>query len=47
MRWAGHMALMGERRVVYSVLMGISERKWPSGSPMRRWEYNIKNDLQE
>ena len=47
MRWAGHVARMGEVRVVYRVLVGKSEGKRPLGRPTRRWEDNIKTDLQE
>ena len=47
MRWAGHVAHMGERRVVYRVLVGKLEGKRPLGRPRRRWEDNIKMDLQE
>ena len=47
MRWAGNVARMGERRVVYRVLVGKPEVKRPLGRPRRRWEYNIKTDLQE
>ena len=47
MRWAGHVARMGERRSVYRVSVGKSEGKAPLGKPRRRWEYNIKMDLQE
>jgi hypothetical protein len=46
-RWAGHVARMGERRGVYSVLVGKPEGKSPLGSPGRRWEDKIKMDLQE
>jgi hypothetical protein len=38
---------MGERRGVYTVLVGKPERKRPLGRPRRRWEDNIKMDLQE
>jgi hypothetical protein len=38
---------MGERRGVYRVLVGKPERKRPLGRPRRRWENNIKIDLQE
>ena len=38
---------MGERRGVYRVLVGKPEGKRPLGSPRRRWEDNIKMDLQE
>ena len=37
----------GERRWVYMVLMGKPEGKRPLGRHMRRWEDNIKMDLQE
>ena len=47
MRWAGHVARMGERRGVCRVLVGKPEGKRPLGRPMRRWEDNIKMDLQE
>jgi len=47
MRWAGHVARMGERRVVYKVLVEKPEGKRLLGRPRRRWEDNIKMDLQE
>jgi len=47
MRWAGHVALMGEGRGVYRVLVGKPEGKRPLGRPRRRWESNIKMGLQE
>jgi len=47
MRWARHVARMGEGRVVYWVLVGKPEGKRPLGRPRRRWEDNIKVDLQE
>jgi hypothetical protein len=47
MRWAGHVAHMGSRRGVYKVLVGKLEGKRPLGRPRRRWEDNIKADLQE
>jgi len=47
MRWAGHVARMGERRGVYRVLMRKPEGKRPLGIPRHRWEDNIKMDLQE
>jgi len=47
MRWAGHVARMGERRGAYRVLVGKPEGKRPLGRPTRRWEVNIKMDLQE
>jgi hypothetical protein len=42
MRWAGHVARMGEGRVVHRVLVGKPEGKRPLGRPRRRWEDNIK-----
>jgi hypothetical protein len=47
MRWAGLVARMGEGRGVYRVLVGKPEGKRPLGRPRRRWENNIKMDLQE
>ena len=47
MRWAGHVAHMGEDRGVHRVLMGKPEGKRPLGRQRRRWEDNIKMDLQE
>ena len=47
MRWAGHVALMGEGRGVYRVLVGKPGAKNPLGSSRLRWEDNIKMDLQE
>ena len=41
------MARMGEGRVVYRVLVGKPEGKRPLGRPRRRWEDNIKMELQE
>ena len=46
MRWVGHVARMGERRVAYRVLVRKLEGKRPLGRPRRRWE-NIKMDLQK
>ena len=46
-RWAGHLARMGENRGVYSLLVGKPEGKRSFGRPRRRWENNIKMDLQE
>ena len=45
--WAGHVARTGERRGVYRVLVGKPEGKRPFGRPRRRWDDNIKMDLQE
>jgi len=47
MRWTGHVARVGERRGVYRALVGKSEGKGPLGSHRRRWEDNIKTDIQE
>ena len=47
MRWAGNVARMEEGRVVRKVLVGKPEGKRPLGTPRRRWEDNIKMDLQE
>jgi len=47
MRWAGHVARMGEDRGVHRVLVGKPEGKRPLGRPRRRWEGNIKIDLQK
>ena len=46
-RWAGHVARMGVRRGVQRVLVGKPEGKRPLGRPRRRWEDNIKMDLQD
>jgi len=46
MRWAGHVARMGERGV-YRVLVGKPEGRRPLGRPRRRWADNIRTDLQE
>ena len=55
LRWAGHVACMGESRGIYRVLVGKSEGRSyfrfphqnPLGRPRHRWEDNIKKDLQE
>ncbi|KAJ4450628.1 hypothetical protein ANN_02056 [Periplaneta americana] len=47
LRWAGHVARMGESRNSYRVLVGRPEGKRPLGRPRRRWEDNIKMDLRE
>jgi hypothetical protein len=47
LRWAGHVACMGEGRGVYSVLVGRPKGKRPLGRPRHRWEDNIKLDLRE
>ena len=45
MRWAGHVARMGEERVVYRFLVGKPEGRRPLGRPRRRWVDNIRMDL--
>jgi len=47
MRWARHVARMGERRGVYRGLVGKPEGKRPLGKPRRRCEDDIKMDIQE
>ena len=47
MRWAGHVARMGERKGVYRVLAGKLEGRRPLGRLRHRWEDNIMMDLQE
>jgi hypothetical protein len=46
MRWAGHVAHIGESRGVCRVLVEKPEGKRPLGRPKHRWEDNIKMDLQ-
>jgi hypothetical protein len=47
MRWAGHLARMGEGRGAYRILVGRPEGRKPLERPRRRWKDNIKMDLQE
>jgi hypothetical protein len=47
MRWAGHVARMGEERKVYKVLVGKPEGKTPLGRPRCRWEDGVRIDLRE
>ena len=47
MRWVGHEAPMGEGRCAYRILVGTPEGKRPLGRPRRKWQDNIKKDLQE
>ena len=47
MRWARHVARMEVWRGVHRVLVGKPEGKRTLGRPRRRWEDNIKMDLQE
>jgi hypothetical protein len=45
MRWAGHLAGVGERRGIYKDFVGKPEVKRPLGRPRRRWKDNIKIDI--
>jgi len=47
MRWAGHVARMGEERGVYRVLVGKPGGRKPMGRPRRRWVDNIRMNLQK
>jgi hypothetical protein len=47
MRWAEHVARMGEERKVYKVLVGNPEGRTPLGRPRRRWEDGVRMDLRE
>jgi hypothetical protein len=47
MRWAGHVARMGEKRNAYRLLVGKSEARRALGRPRRRWLDNIRMDLVE
>ena len=47
MRWAGHVARMGEERGVCRVLVGKPEGRRPMERPRHRWVDNITMDLQE
>jgi hypothetical protein len=47
MRWAGHVARMGEERKVHKVLVGKPEGKRLLGRPRRRWEDGTRMDLRE
>jgi hypothetical protein len=47
MRWARHVARMGEGRGAYRILVGRPEGRRPLGRSRRRWEDNVKMDLQE
>ena len=47
MRWAGHVACMGDKRGAYSVLVGRPEGKRSLSRPRLRWKNNMKIDLQE
>jgi hypothetical protein len=47
MRWAGHVARMGEEIDAYRILVGRPELRRPLERPRRRWEGNIKTDLRD
>jgi hypothetical protein len=47
MRWAGHVARMGEKINAYRLLVGKPKGKRPLGRPRRRWVDNIRMDLGE
>ena len=47
MKWAGHVACMGEERGMYMVLFGKLEGKRPLGRPRHRWMDNSRMDLEE
>jgi hypothetical protein len=47
MRWAGNVALMGEKRNAFRLLVGKPEGKRPLGRPRRRWVDNIRINLGE
>jgi hypothetical protein len=47
MRLAGHIALVGEKKKPYRLLVGNPEGKRPLGRPRRRWVNNIRMDLGE
>jgi len=47
MRWAEHVARMGQRRVTYEGLMDRPERKSATRSPRHGWDYDIKMDIQD
>jgi hypothetical protein len=47
MRWAGHVACIGQERKVYRILVGKPEGKRPLERPSRRWEDGIRMDLRE
>jgi hypothetical protein len=47
LRWAGHVACMGERKGAYRVLLGKREERRPLERSRRRWEDNIKMDLRK
>ena len=46
LRWVGHVARMEEGRSAFKILTGKPRGKRPSGRPRRRWEDNIRMDLE-
>jgi hypothetical protein len=46
MRWARHVARMGEKRIAYRLLVGKPEGKRPSGRPRHRWVDNVRMDFE-
>ena len=47
LRWAGHVARLEEGWSAFKILTGKPTRKRPLGRPRRRWEDNIRMDLEE
>jgi hypothetical protein len=47
MRWAGHVARLGEKRNAYRLLEGNTEGRRPLGRPRRRWVDNIRMERRE
>jgi hypothetical protein len=47
MRWASHVAHVGELRNEYKIFVGRPEQKRPLGRPRHRWEDNIRMELRE
>ena len=47
LRWARHVARMEESRSAFKIVTGKSTEKRPLGRPRRRWEDNIRMDLEE
>jgi hypothetical protein len=47
LRWARHVARMEERRSAFKMLTGKPTGKIPLGRPRRRWEDNIRMDIEE
>ena len=47
LRWAGHLARMEEGRSAFKILTGTFTEKRPLGRPRRRWEDNVRMELEE